>query len=30
MLRIGETAPDFELKDQFGATVTLDAMAFII
>lgn len=27
MLRIGETAPDFELKDQFGATVTLDEMA---
>ena len=27
MLRIGDTAPDFELKDQFGSIVSLDQMA---
>jgi peroxiredoxin Q/BCP len=27
MLRIGDTAPDFELKDQSGSTVTLDQVA---
>ena len=27
MLRVGDTAPDFELKDQFGSIVTLDQMA---
>ena len=26
MLRIGNTAPDFELKDQFGSIVTLDQL----
>ena len=27
MLRIGDSAPDFELKDQFGNLVTLEQMA---
>ena len=27
MLRIGDTAPDFELKDQFGNLVTLEQLA---
>ena len=27
MLRVGDTAPDFKLKDQSGAIVTLDEMA---
>ena len=27
MLRVGDTAPDFKLKDQFGSIVTLDEMA---
>ena len=27
MLRIGDLAPDFELKDQFGNLVTLEQMA---
>ncbi|MCZ6854848.1 MAG: peroxiredoxin [Gammaproteobacteria bacterium] len=27
MLRIGDTAPDFELKDQSGSIVTLDQLA---
>ncbi len=26
MLRIGDTAPDFELKDQFGSTTSLNQM----
>ena len=27
MLKVGDTAPDFKLKDQSGAIVTLDEMA---
>ena len=27
MLRVSDTAPDFELKDQFGSFVTLDQIA---
>ncbi len=27
MLRVSDTAPDFELKDQFGSIVTLDQIA---
>ena len=27
MLRVSDTAPDFELKDQFGSVVTLDQIA---
>ena len=27
MVRIGDTAPDFELKDLFGNPVTLEQMA---
>ena len=26
MLRIGDIAPDFELKDQFGSTTSLNQM----